>query len=208
MSYNYTNGDGVAVLLPAEPNGATEQVSILDQAIRQIKAYLNDPTEGPEAKIDTLTTAVAAPVRVVATHAGGQQISGLDGQQVIEFDTEDLDAAGNFDPVTFKFTAPTAGLYLVSAALTVSKNVSAAPTDIVHQMDIFVGVASGARTKVLRGTVDNVDADMQLTRLFNLSAGQELSVRYTLLLGGGTMTVDVLADPRETVFQVTKLVAT
>ena len=54
MSYNYTNGDGVAVLLASEPNGATEPVSIVDNAIRQIKAYLNDPTAGPAALIASL----------------------------------------------------------------------------------------------------------------------------------------------------------
>ena len=54
MSYNYTNGDGVAVLLPAEPNGATEPVSILDNAVRQIKAYLNDPIAGPAALLSSL----------------------------------------------------------------------------------------------------------------------------------------------------------
>jgi microcystin-dependent protein len=57
MSYNYTNGDGVSVLLTTEPNGATEPVSVLDQAIRQIKAYLNDPTVGPAAILNTLLPA-------------------------------------------------------------------------------------------------------------------------------------------------------
>lgn len=54
MGYNYTNGDGPSVLLVNEPNGATEPVSILDNAIRQIKAYLNDPTAGPAALIAAL----------------------------------------------------------------------------------------------------------------------------------------------------------
>ena len=57
MSYNYTNGDGVSVLLTTEPNGATEPVSVLDQAIRQIKAYLNDPTVGPAAILSALLPA-------------------------------------------------------------------------------------------------------------------------------------------------------
>lgn len=56
MPYNYTNGDGVAPLLVTEPNGATETVSILDNAIRQIKAYLNDPVAGPAALIAILTS--------------------------------------------------------------------------------------------------------------------------------------------------------
>lgn len=58
MPYNYTNGDGVAPLLVTEPNGATETVSILDNAIRQIKAYLNDPTAGPAALVALLSAGV------------------------------------------------------------------------------------------------------------------------------------------------------
>lgn len=54
MGYNYTNGDGPSVLLTSEPDGATEPVSILDNAIRQIKSYLNDPTAGPAALIAAL----------------------------------------------------------------------------------------------------------------------------------------------------------
>lgn len=62
MGYNYSNGDGVAVLLANEPNGATEPVSILDNAIRQIKAYLNDPVAGPSALINSLL-----PIGIVIT---------------------------------------------------------------------------------------------------------------------------------------------
>jgi microcystin-dependent protein len=59
MSYNYTNGDGVAVLLVTEPDGDTEPVANLDDAIIQIKKYLNDPTAGPDAKIAAITSVVS-----------------------------------------------------------------------------------------------------------------------------------------------------
>lgn len=51
MSYNYTNGDGVAVLLVTEPNGDTEPVANLEDAVVQIKKYLNDPIAGPAALV-------------------------------------------------------------------------------------------------------------------------------------------------------------
>lgn len=204
MAYSYTNGNGVAVLLVTEPDGATEPVSILDNAVRQIKSYLNDPTAGPDAKVVALTTAVANPTKVIATHAGGQIIAATDGQQPVEFDNEDVDANDDFDMTTYKFTAPSDGLYLVIAGLTVQKDTSSTPTAIVHQMDIFIDGLSAARTKKQMGT-DESDADMQLSRLFNLSAGQTIWVKYTLSLGSGTMSVEVLADPRETILQVTKL---
>jgi microcystin-dependent protein len=55
MAYNYTNGDGLTALLVTEPNGATEKVSILDNAIRQIKAYLQDPVAGLLSVINRVT---------------------------------------------------------------------------------------------------------------------------------------------------------
>lgn len=54
-TYNYTDGDGVSVLDSSTPDGATEPVSILDDAVRQIKAYLLDPTKGPDALITALS---------------------------------------------------------------------------------------------------------------------------------------------------------
>lgn len=71
MGYNYSNGDGPSVLLTTEPNGATEPVSVLDQAIRQIKSYLNDPTAGPAALIAALI-----PTGLTSPYAGSTAPSG------------------------------------------------------------------------------------------------------------------------------------
>lgn len=198
--YDYNPGDGLSVLDETRPNGATEPVSILDNAVKQIKGYLKDATVGPDARI----TEMMNTTRVIVVHGGGQTVAATDGQQVVEFDTEGVDDSDEFNVATFKFTATVAGLYLVITGLTVNRTASATPVGIVHQMDIYIDTTSGARSRVSRGTDDSV-ADMQLTRLFNLSAGQTLSVRYTLSLDSGTMTVEVLADPRETIFQVTKI---
>jgi len=65
MSYSYVNGDGPSVLLVTEPDGASEPVSVLDNAIRQIKAYINDPTAGPAALISALL-----PAGMVVGYAG------------------------------------------------------------------------------------------------------------------------------------------
>ena len=55
-TYNYTNGDGVTALSASTPDGASEPVSVLDDAIRQVKAYLLDPTKGPNALITALNS--------------------------------------------------------------------------------------------------------------------------------------------------------
>ena len=56
-TYNYTNGDGVDTLDATTPNGATEPVSVLDDAVRQIKAFLKDPSAGVKSLISRITAA-------------------------------------------------------------------------------------------------------------------------------------------------------
>lgn len=46
MSYSYTPGQGLSAFDPTRPNGATEAVDILDDAIRQIVEFLTDTTPG------------------------------------------------------------------------------------------------------------------------------------------------------------------
>lgn len=59
MSYTYFAGDGPNAMNSAEPAG-TDPVSVLDEAVRQIKAYLKDTTtpglQGRLTAIDTLLT--------------------------------------------------------------------------------------------------------------------------------------------------------
>lgn len=57
MSYTYSPGQGISALLPNEPLG-TEPFSVLAPAIRQIKAYLNDTSVGPEAKLVAVAAAL------------------------------------------------------------------------------------------------------------------------------------------------------
>lgn len=60
-SYAYTNGDGLAVIDKTVPNGAVEPVSSLDDALKQVKAYLKDDVAGG-AKIQADVTAGAASI--------------------------------------------------------------------------------------------------------------------------------------------------
>lgn len=217
MAYIYNPGDGLAVLDAAEPNGATEPVSILDDAVKQIKAYLKDATVGPEAKIAALQTIASAGgtglvdrvttlegnngKKAIITRVGAQSVIGGSGIAVINFDSEEVDSAGAFSIVTHQYTAPITGLYLVAVQLTVTKSASAAPTGIIHQLDVFVDAASGAFVKEHSGTNEDPKT-LQFTRMFNLTVGQTLSAKYTLTLTGGSMTVDLSTDPRDTIFQI------
>lgn len=60
MAYNYSNGDGVGALDETLPNGSTEKILILDDAIRQIKRYLKDPSDGPDGRIDSTLSQLAS----------------------------------------------------------------------------------------------------------------------------------------------------
>lgn len=71
MAYTYVPGDGLAVLDPTEPDGSTEAIEILDDAIRQIKAYLVDTTAGPEALL-----AARVPPGSVQMYVGSSSPSG------------------------------------------------------------------------------------------------------------------------------------
>lgn len=68
MSYSYTPGQGVTALVTTEPSGL-EPYSNVAPAIRQIKSYLNDTSEGPAARIVTLVNKIVALEAAVAARA-------------------------------------------------------------------------------------------------------------------------------------------
>lgn len=197
MPYDYNNGDGVSVLLVTEPNGATEPVSNADNAIRQIKKYLNDPSVGPDGKI----TALQSNVGVIATAGAIQNFVAGAGPSVINFNVVDNDPGNDYNESTKVFVAPEDGRYLVIIAVTVDQTASAAPTDIQHQLDILVNGISGARKRVRTGA-DDSERTIDIVREFNLSAGQALTWNYTLTVGSGTLTMTLMNDPRESIVQV------
>lgn len=82
MSYAYTNGDGVSALDKTTPDGSLEYVASLDDAIRQIKAYLVDPADGPDAMIGNLSalTTTAKGNLVAAVNELDTLITAADGE--------------------------------------------------------------------------------------------------------------------------------
>lgn len=68
MSYTYTTGQGVSALIPTEPSGLEPYLNVAP-ALRQIKAYLNDTTAGPAARIVTLVNKIVELEAAVAARA-------------------------------------------------------------------------------------------------------------------------------------------
>lgn len=66
MSYAYSTGNGISVLLTTEPAG-TEPYANVAPAVRQIKAYLNDSSVGPAAKLSQIETALTALTAAIST---------------------------------------------------------------------------------------------------------------------------------------------
>lgn len=199
MSYDYTDGDGLAVLDSATPNGAVEPVSNLDDAIRQIKAYLKDSTSGVQA----LTTN-ASPVKVIVSMSAVQAFASGAAAALVLFDTEALDNAGTFNPTTHTFTALSAGLYEVNVALNLTVTASAAPTDVRCLLTVAVNGTTGARA------IHSFDASVlgkqiTLKRKFNLSAGQTLTVKLQVTVASNSITYQATTDATESVLEIIRL---
>src|SRR5690606_9564775 len=119
MSYNYTDGDGLDVLDVSEPNGAAEPLSNLDDAIRQIKAYLKDSTGGLAKLISRVekleegdTSAAANNASFVAYLSSSQSVNQASGAVLIPFDQEVTDPDSCFNTINSRFVAPVNGTYM------------------------------------------------------------------------------------------------
>lgn len=208
MPYAYTDGDGLSALDKAKPDGATEPVSNIDDAIRQIKAYMRDTVGGlakMRADVDELAATISG--KMIATKSGAQLVTAGAGASIVTFNTEAVDAANAYDPTTYKYTAPASGLYFVLASLRVSKSsATGTPTDINHKLQIFVAGIAGA-TQTIKSTDEDDEITIQISRMFNLSSGQTIDVRYVVTVGSGTYVAATSSDATDTIFQVVKAAA-
>jgi len=78
-SYSYTDGDGLAVIDKTLPNGAVEPVSNLDDALKQVKAWMKDATAGG-AKILADGTAATAAIVALDTRTDALEVLATEGE--------------------------------------------------------------------------------------------------------------------------------
>lgn len=196
MGYTYTNGDGVSVLVATEPNGATEPVSNLDDAIKQIKAWIRDTTSNVGAA--GMQSAITALQAAIASGAGGSALFKANVATAIDFVfggaatvTETFVATSiEFNPDSAytsgssKFTAPAAGYYEFTLR--------------VH-LDVSAGSPTGnsflARIKKNGTGIDGFGGDLAgttyidgMTTIVQLAEGDEITADIAITITGGSGT--------------------
>lgn len=139
MSYVYNNGDGLSVLDKTLPNGAVEPVSILDDALKQVKAYLVDPIAGvtkiqADLTLSVGTTVPALDTRLTAAEAAitalqADDVAGTAALAALQATVDGLVVTAGGAPATFIITASTAQSVTSAAGATVvnfdTKNIDA-----------------------------------------------------------------------------------
>lgn len=106
MSYSYTSGQGLSAFDPTRPNGATEAVDILDDAIRQIVEFLTDTTPG-------VAFNKAAVISLFRANTSGALTVPIDGNthQLTNLNAKIFDVHSDYNTGSSSFVAPVAGYY-------------------------------------------------------------------------------------------------
>ena len=209
MSYSYTPGQGVSALVPTEPNGATEPVSNLDDAIRQIKLFLTDTTAGWPS---ILTQSAALGTQLAALGTSGNRnffaVYSSVNQSVpigvytkINFALEQADPDSVFDPTQSRFTAPATGWYRFNLSVRIDWLYTVPFTDLTLHLRLKKsdGTYPAAAEEDLGSNWSGIT--YTLTRTIYLTAGQyvEPYIYYSVL--SGTMGMQLTADAARTAFQ-------
>lgn len=119
----------------------------------------------------------------------GQSLTVDGASHIVEFDTEVFDPNAIYDPATFRYTAPTDGIYQVTANVQVD-NVNASLTLTEFSMKV---VKNGATTLVANGTNTPNPAGARwyptVSGLIQLAAGDTVEVDLSATDGIGSHTV-------------------
>ena len=207
MSYSYTPGQGVSALIPTEPNGAVEPVSNLDDAIRQIKAFLTDNSVGWPYLVTQINTALGAAANAgnknfFSAYSNANQVIPVTTYTKLTLGLEQADPDGVYDIATSRFTAPASGWYKITVSVRI---------DWLN----IVGLDSGRFSLELKrnGTTiaeaehnmgalaDFVGATYSIERSVSMSAGDYLEVFGFYDLYTGSVDCQITADLNKTVFQ-------
>ena len=202
MSYSYTPGQGVSALVPTEPNGATEPVSNLDDAIRQIKAFLADPSAGWPFMLAAVGAAASTGNRnFFAVYSSVNQSVPIGVYTKINFPLEYADPDSVFDPTQSRFTAPATGWYRFNLSVRIDWLYTVPFTDLTLHLRLKKSDGSYPAASEQDLEANDSGITYTLTRTIYLTAGQyvEPYIHYSVL--SGTMGMQLTADAARTAFQ-------
>ena len=202
MSYNYTNGDGVTVLLTSEPNGATEPISNLDNAIRQIKSFLNDPLKGiPYLEAAIVAAGSAGNRNFFSVYSSANQTVPVSTETKVVFGLEQADPDGVYTPASSRFTAPATGWYQFVLSIRTDWLAPSTPTNL----NLNLRLKKNGTTNVSAQEFDLGSAfggaTYSLVRSIQLNATDYIEVYAYYTLGSGSVTFQITADNTKTSFQ-------
>ena len=202
MSYNYTNGDGVSVLLPTEPNGATEPLSNLDNAIRQIKAFLNDPTKGiPYLEAAIAAAASAGNRNFFSAYSNVNQTIPVSTETKVNFGLELADPDGVFNASTGRFTAPATGWYQFVVSIRTDWLSPVAPDDLILHLCLKKNGSSNVAAQEFDLDDAFGGATYNLVRAVQLNVGDYVEFYAYYYVFSGSVSLQITADWLKTTFQ-------
>lgn len=202
MSYTYTTGQGVSALVPTEPNGATEPVSNLDDAIRQIKAFLADPSAGWPFMLAAVSAAASTGNRNFFTvYSSVNQSVPIGVYTKINFALEQADPDSVFDPTQSRFTAPATGWYRFNLSVRIDWRYTEPFTDLT--LHLRLKKSDGSYPAASEQDLETSDSGITytLTRTIYLTAGQYVEPYIYYSVDSGTMGMQLTADAARTAFQ-------
>lgn len=147
----------------------------------------------------TIKTEDDAPVNIdhnsfVAYMGSDQSVAGDGNYYILEYDTEEDDPEGLFDPSTYTFTVKHAGRYEVGA----TAEIAAAGQNVLYQIAVFVNGSQEKRKSRQSAVNEPISLDVELSK--NLSEGDEVDVRLAQNSGpaktvqGSSITTDFSAE--------------
>ena len=203
MSYSYTAGQGVAALVPTEPNGATEPVSNLDDAIRQIKAFLTDSSAGWPFLLTSISgVANLGNKNFFSAYSNANQVIPVTTSTKLTLGLEQADPDGVYDIATSRFTAPASGWYKITVSVRIdwlnSVNLDCGRFSLQLKRN---GTTIAEAEHNMGALADFVGATYTIERSVSLSANDYLEVFGFYDLYTGSVTCQITADLNKTVFQ-------
>lgn len=201
MGYSYTNGDGVSVLLVNEPDGDTEPVSNLDDAIKQIKLFLNDPKAGWPYMLTALGIAAnAGNKNFFSAYSNANQTIPATTETKVAMGLEQADPDSVFDPSTSRFTAPVTGWYKFTVSIRVDwLSAAGVTTGVFHIKLKKNGSVNVAASETNLSSFDG--ATYSIERSVSLNAGDYVELFAYYMLDTGTVVCQLTSDITKTAFQ-------